>query len=145
MVTWKEFAAAEPDPADFVYVPKEKVVATGDAVIDWMPFFNDGYPEEWIQTVANLETLDIVQIVVGHGDPVPKSHLAYFRGYLTDLVGAVKKATADGMPLPDMKKKVAEDLAGKYETTMSKYPLGRYRDRIDANVEQVYTKTAKKS
>jgi len=26
----------------FIYLPKEKVVATGDALIDWMPFMNDG-------------------------------------------------------------------------------------------------------
>ncbi|PYN76180.1 MAG: hypothetical protein DMD97_13235, partial [Candidatus Rokuibacteriota bacterium] len=29
----------------YIYLPKEKVVATGDALIDWMPFLNDGYPE----------------------------------------------------------------------------------------------------
>jgi glyoxylase-like metal-dependent hydrolase (beta-lactamase superfamily II) len=129
----------------FVYLPKEKVVATGDAVIDWMPFFNDGYPEDWIQTVANLERLDVERIIVGHGEPATRSHLAYFRGYLTDIVGAVKKAAADGMPLDDMKKTIAADLAPKYEASMSKYPLGRYRDRIDLNVEQVYLKTVKKS
>jgi cyclase len=127
----------------FVYLPKEKVLVTGDAVIDWMPFFNDGYPEDWIQTMAALEKLDVSQVVVGHGDPAPKSHLAYFRGYLTDLVGAVKKGAADTMPLADLKKKIAEDLAPKYEKPMSKYPLGRYRDRIDANVEQVHNKTVK--
>src|SRR5262249_32421202 len=127
----------------FIYLPKEKVVAARDAVTDWMPFFGDGYPEDWIQTVAALEKLDVSQVIVGHGDPQPKSHLTFFRGYLTDLVGAVKKATADKTPLDDMKKKIAEDLAGKYEKPMSKHPLGRYRDRIDANVEQVYTKLAK--
>jgi len=31
----------------YIYLPKEKVVATGDAVVDWMPFMNDGFPEEW--------------------------------------------------------------------------------------------------
>jgi glyoxylase-like metal-dependent hydrolase (beta-lactamase superfamily II) len=127
----------------FVYMPKEKILVTGDAVIDWMPFFNDGYPEDWIQTVAALEKLDINQVVVGHGDPQPKSHLTYFRGYLTDLVGGVKKGIAEKMPLADMKTKVAADLAGKYEQPMSKHPLGRYRDRIDANVEQVYNKLPK--
>jgi cyclase len=129
----------------FVYLPKEKVVATGDAVIDWMPFFNDGYPEDWIQTVAALEQLDVEHVIVGHGDPAPKSHLPYFRGYLTDLVGAVKKGAADKMPLDDMKKRIADDLAPKYEKPMSKWPLGRYRDRIDANVEQVYNKIVKTS
>ena len=129
----------------FTYLPKEKVLVTGDAVVDWMPFLNDGYPEEWIQSVATLEKLDVEQIVVGHGEPAPKSHLTFFRGYLTDLVDGVKKAAAAGMSLDDMKKKVAEDLAPKYEKGMSKYPLGQYRDRIGVNVEQAYNKTVKKS
>ena len=129
----------------FIYMPKEKVLATGDAVVDWMPFLNDGYPEEWIQTVAELEKLDIERVIVGHGDPAPKSHLTFFRSYLTDLVGSVKKAAADGMSLDDMKKKIADDLAPKYENGMSKYPLGQYRDRIGLNVEQAYNKTVKKS
>ncbi len=30
----------------YLYLPKEKVVATGDALIDWMPFLNDGFPED---------------------------------------------------------------------------------------------------
>jgi glyoxylase-like metal-dependent hydrolase (beta-lactamase superfamily II) len=129
----------------FIYLPKEKVLATGDAVVDWMPFLNDGYPEEWIQTVAELEKLDVERVIVGHGDPAPKSHLVFFRSYMTDLVGSVKKAAADGMSLEDMKKKVADDLAPKYEKGMSKYPLGQYRDRIGLNVEQAYNKTVKKS
>ena len=129
----------------FIYMPKEKVLVTGDAVVDWMPFLNDGYPEEWAQTVGELEKLDIERVIVGHGEPAPKSHLTFFRGYLTDLVAAVKKAAADGMSLDDMKKKVADDLAPKYEKGMSKYPLGQYRDRIGLNVEQAYNKTVKKS
>ena len=68
-------------------------MATGDAVIDWMPFLNDRYPEDWVQTVAALERLDIVQIP-GHGSPAPKSQLAFFRGYLSDL------ARGTGRPLP---------------------------------------------
>jgi cyclase len=129
----------------FIYLPKEKVVATGDAVVDWMPFLNDGYPEDWSQTVGELEKLDVNTLIVGHGEPAPKSHLTFFRGYMTDLVGAVKKAAADGMPLDDMKKKVADDLAPKYEKGMSKYPIGQYRDRIGLNIEMVYNKAVKKS
>ena len=105
-------------------MPKEKVVATGDAVVDWMPFLNDGYPEEWAQTVAALEKLDIVQIIPGHGEPAPKAHLVFFRGYLTDLVAAVKTAAAGGATLDEMKTKVADQLAPKYEKGMSRYPVG---------------------
>ena len=30
----------------FIYLPQEKVIVTGDAVVDWMPFLGDGYPPE---------------------------------------------------------------------------------------------------
>ena len=129
----------------FVYLPKEKVVVTGDALIDWMPFLNDGFPEDWVQTLTALEKLDFTHIIPGHGGVLPKSHLAFFRGYLTDLIAAVKKGGADGASLDDMKKTIGDQLAPKYEAGMSKHPLGRYRDRIGQNVEMVYLKVVKKA
>jgi len=129
----------------FVYLPKDKVVVTGDALIDWMPFLNDGYPEEWVQTLTALEKLDFTHIVPGHGEVVPKEQLAFFRGYLADLVAAVKKASAAGASLDEMKRSVGDELAPKYERGMSKYPLGQYRDRVGTNVEMVYLKVVKKA
>jgi len=129
----------------YIYLPKEKVIATGDALIDWMPFLNDGYPEDWVKTLTALEKLDFTHIIPGHGDVLPKSHLTFFRGYLTDLIDGVKKAAGAGATLDEMKSKVADQLAPKYESGMSKYPLGRYRDRIGQNVEMVYRKVVQKS
>jgi glyoxylase-like metal-dependent hydrolase (beta-lactamase superfamily II) len=129
----------------FIYLPKEKVVATGDALIDWMPYLNDGYPEDWVQTLNALEKVDFTRVIPGHGEVVSKDHLGFFRGYLTDLVAAVKQAAADGAGLDEMKREIAERLAPKYEQGMSKYPLGQYRDRIGLNVEMVYQKVAKKA
>jgi glyoxylase-like metal-dependent hydrolase (beta-lactamase superfamily II) len=129
----------------YVYLPKEKVVATGDAVVDWMPFLNDGYPEEWVQTLDALQKLDIMRVIPGHGDPVDKSHLVFFRAYLSDLIAAVKKGAADGATLDQAKKAIADQLAPKYEKGMSKYPLGRYRDRIAQNIEVVHAKVVKKA
>jgi glyoxylase-like metal-dependent hydrolase (beta-lactamase superfamily II) len=129
----------------FIYMPKEKVLATGDAAVDWMPFMNDAYPEEWAQTLGELEKLEITQVVVGHGNPAPKARLTLLRNYFTDLVAAVKKTAAEGATVDEMKKKVADDLAPKYEREMSKYAFGQYRERIAANIEQTYNKTVKKS
>ena len=84
----------------FIYLPKEKVVATGDALIDWMPFMNDGYPEDWINTLTALEKLEFTSIVPGHGEVRPKSQLAFFRGYFVDLIAAVKKARPTRPPWP---------------------------------------------
>ena len=129
----------------FTYLPKEKVVATGDALIDWMPFMNDGYPEDWITTLTALEKLDFASIIPGHGEVRPKSHLVFFRGYFVDLIDAVKKAAADKATLAEMQTKIGDQLAGKYEAGMSKYPLGRYRDRVGQNVEMIYKKVVQKA
>src|SRR5689334_23070560 len=124
----------------FIYLPKEKVVATGDALIDWMPYLNDGFPEDWIGTLDALERYDFTRVIPGHGEVVAKDRLQFFRGYLSDLVSSVKQAAAEGAGLEEMKKTLAERLSPKYEQGMSKYPLGQYRDRIGLNVEMVYRK-----
>jgi cyclase len=129
----------------FIYLPREQVVASGDALIDWMPFLNDGYPEDWVQTLNALEKFDFTRVIPGHGEVISKDHLAFFRGYLTELIAAVKQAAADGASLDEMKRAVAEQLAPKYERAMSKYPLGQYRDRIGLNVEMVYQKVVKQT
>ncbi len=129
----------------FTYLPKEKIVATGDALIDWMPFLNDGYPEDWVQTLTALEKLRFDHIIPGHGNVSPRNQLRFFRGYLADLIAAVKKAATEGASLDEMKKTIAEQLAPKYERDMSKHPLGQYRDRVGLNVEMVYQKVVKKA
>jgi cyclase len=128
----------------YVYLPKEKVVVTGDAVIEWMPFLNDGYPEEWVQTLSALETVDFTHMILGHGEVVSKEHLTFFKGYLTDLIASVRKAAADGGTLEEMQNMIPDQLAPRYESRMSKYPLGQYRDRIGVNIETVYTKVVQK-
>src|SRR5712671_1380567 len=116
---------AHTDGDVFVYLPKEKLVATGDALIDWMPFLNDGYPEDWVQTLTALEKLRFDHIIPGHGNVSPRNQLRFFRGYLADLMAAVKKAATEGASLDEMKKTIAEQLAPKYERGMSKHPLGQ--------------------
>lgn len=129
----------------FIYLPKEKVVASGDALVDWMPFLNDGFPEEWVQTLSALEKFDFMHIIPGHGEVASREQLTFFRGYLADLIAAVKKAAADGGNLEEMKKVLPDQLASKYEQGMSKYPVGRYRDRVAVNIEAVYNKVVKKA
>jgi cyclase len=131
---------AHTDGDIFIYLPTEKVIATGDAVVDWMPFLGDGYPEDWIQTLNALEQVDFTHIIPGHGDVVTKERISFLRSYLTDLIAAVQQADAAGANLEEMMPTVADQLAPKYEYGMSKYPLGQYRDRIGTNIEAVYQK-----
>ena len=124
----------------FIYLPKEKVIATGDAVVDWMPFLGDGYPEDWIHTLDALAQVDFTHIIPGHGDVMTKDGIAFLRGYLTDLIAAVKDAAAAGASLEEMQAGVADQLAPQYEAGMSRYPLGQYRERIGVNIAAVYQK-----
>jgi hypothetical protein len=57
----------------------------------------------------------------------------------------VKSTAAAGATLDEMKTKVADQLAPKYEKGMSKYPVGQFRDRIGLNVEMVHKKVVAKS
>jgi cyclase len=49
------------------YLPKEKILASGDLVDYPLPNVFDGYPAEWIQTLQKLAQLDAQMIVPGHG------------------------------------------------------------------------------
>src|SRR5207244_8905150 len=83
----------------FVYLPKEKVVVTGDAVIGWTPYMGDGYPEDWVATLDRLAELDFTHIIMGHGEPVGRDWLRTFRGYVHDMVEAVREQTVRGATL----------------------------------------------
>jgi len=118
-----------------VYLPKQKVVATGDLLHGWMPFMGDSYPPEWVATLDALDKLDFDTIVGGHGSVKPRSHLRFFRNYLADLIEAVKAAARGrGETLEQAKISVAAALAPKYEAGMD----GRFAGSVGANIEKVY-------
>ena len=95
----------------FVYLPREKVVITGDAVIGWTPFMGDGYPEDWADTVDRLAQLDFTHMIMGHGEVAGRDWLRTFRGYVHDLVEAVRSDVAAGATLDEVKERVPARLA----------------------------------
>ncbi|HEV8676218.1 MAG TPA: MBL fold metallo-hydrolase [Methylomirabilota bacterium] len=123
----------------FVYLPKEKLVVTGDAVIGWTPFMGDGYPEDWGRTLARLEQFDFTQMLMGHGEPAGKDWLRLFRGYVEDLVAAVRQEAAAGASLDEVRQRVPDRLAPKYEAAFSKYGSYRpWRSLVLTNIERAY-------
>ena len=116
------------------YLPKQRVVATGDLLHAWMPFMGDGYPPEWVATLDALDKLDFDHIIGGHGPVKPKSHLRFFRNYLADLIDAVRGARGRGQTLEQAKTTVAAELRPKYEAGMD----GRFAGSVGANIEKVY-------
>jgi glyoxylase-like metal-dependent hydrolase (beta-lactamase superfamily II) len=116
------------------YLPKQRVVATGDLLHGWMPFMGDSYPPEWVATLDALDKLEFDHIIGGHGSVKPKSHLRFFRNYLADLIEAVRGARGRGETLDQAKVSVAAALKPKYDEGMG----GRFSGSVGANVEKVF-------
>ena len=123
----------------FVYLPREKVVITGDAVIGWTPFMGDGYPEDWVTTIDRLAELDFDTLIMGHGRPAGRDWLRTFRGYVHDMVEAVREEVARGATLDEVKQRVPTRLAPTYEKAFSTYEHYRpWRTGLLANIERTY-------
>jgi cyclase len=116
------------------YLPKQRVVATGDLLHGWMPFMGDSYPTEWVATLDALDKLEFDHIIGGHGTVKPKAHLKVFRNYLADLIDQVREARSRGESLTQAQTSVARTLKPKYDAAMG----GRFDDAIAGNVEKVF-------
>jgi glyoxylase-like metal-dependent hydrolase (beta-lactamase superfamily II) len=123
----------------FVYLPKEKVVVTGDAVIGWTPFMGDGYPEDWVRTLDRLAELPWDTLIMGHGEPAGRDWLRTFRGYIHDMVEAVREEAATGASLDEVKPRVTARLAPTYEAAFAGYRHYRpWRQGLLGNIERTY-------
>ena len=89
-------------PGDtYVYLPKEKILISGDILVSPVPFAVGGtFPQAWIETLEKLDAMDIETIIPGHGDverdkQYLQQNLKLFKHVLAD----VKDAKAQGMSL----------------------------------------------
>jgi len=123
----------------FVYLPKEKIVITGDAMIGWTPYMGDGYPEDWAGTLDHLAQLDFTHIIMGHGEVAGRDWLRAFRSYVHDMVEAVRHEVAAGATLDEVKPRVTAKLAPTYEKPFSRYGEYRpWRAGLLANIERTF-------
>ena len=116
------------------WLPKERVVATGDLLHGWMPYMGDSFPPEWVATLDALDKLEFDHIIGGHGTVKPRGHLKFFRDYLADLVAAVRAARGRGETLAQATASVAAALKPAYDAGMD----GRFAGSVGANIEKVY-------
>jgi cyclase len=69
-----------------VYLPKEKVLCTGDLLVHDVANLIDGYVNEWPDALERLKPIDFVDVIPGHGDPFKgKERIDWFQAYLRDL------------------------------------------------------------
>src|SRR5471032_2507301 len=92
-----------------VYLPKEKVLCSGDLLVNGLPNLIDGYVNDWPDALEKLKAIDFVDVIPGHGEPFKgKERIDWLQAFLRDLwkqAGALhdeKLAAADAGRRIDM-------------------------------------------
>ena len=78
-----------------VYLPRERIVITGDMLTTGLSNMSDAFVNEWVTTLDELKKLDFDTVLPGHGDAfTDKAKIDYFQAYLRDVwteVGRLKQ------------------------------------------------------
>jgi cyclase len=99
----------------WVYLPKEKVLISGDALHGGTPFMADSYPYDWIRTLDAAEKLDFNQDIGGHGNVIQgKQVFELWKQYFRDLMQLTADAYASGATREQAQNQVAERLMERY-------------------------------
>lgn len=96
---------ANTDGDAIVWLPKEKILATGDIVVHPIPYGFGSYPRDWIETLGKIRALPWEILVPGHGelqrDP---SYLLLLERTLASLREQAAAAVAKGLDLEGFRK-----------------------------------------
>jgi cyclase len=86
-------------PGDsFLYLPDDKIVVTGDLLINPVTFGLGSYPTGWLKTLEDIDRLDARVIVPGHGEALrDKTLLHATMDVLRALLAEGKEAKARGL------------------------------------------------
>lgn len=76
-----------------VYLPKEKIIASGDLIVYPVPYLFGGYPSDYIKTLDRLNQLDFQTIVPGHGEVLHgnagKNYVNLLSGFTQTVISEV--------------------------------------------------------
>jgi cyclase len=75
-----------------VYLPKEKILVTGDLLVHPIPYLGGGFPADHLATLRNMALMDVQTFVPGHGDVLhDKQYLNKVINLLSVVVTEVRK------------------------------------------------------
>ena len=90
-----------------LFLPKERIVCSGDLIEGGISYMGDGYFDEWVATLEAFKQLDFAVCLPGHGRPFnDKAHVTALQSYLTDVVEQVARIRAQGIPAEEALKRL---------------------------------------
>jgi cyclase len=102
-VEFRHFGWAHTRGDGFAYLPKEQVLATGDAVVNG-PYnnVNDAYIENWPSVLRAAQKLKVKYVLPGHGLPGGRELLSGQEQFMTELFKAVKDGAGQGKKVEEL-------------------------------------------
>jgi glyoxylase-like metal-dependent hydrolase (beta-lactamase superfamily II) len=90
-----------------VYLPREKVVITGDFLTAGMSNLSDSYPDEWANSLDVLKKLDFTTVLPGHGEAyTDKAKIDYYQAYLRDAWAQASRLKQQGVSAEEASKRI---------------------------------------
>ena len=90
-----------------VYLPKERLIATGDLLTAGPAYLGDSYITEWIATLEKLKAVDFDTVLPGHGDAFKgKAKIDHFQAYLRDFWTQAQQMHRKGVPADEAAKQI---------------------------------------
>jgi glyoxylase-like metal-dependent hydrolase (beta-lactamase superfamily II) len=90
-----------------VYLPRERVVATGDLLGANPSYLGDAFVSEWRTTLDRLRALDFDTILPGHGDVIEgKAKIDHFQAYLADFWTQVRALHDQGLSAEEAARRI---------------------------------------
>jgi glyoxylase-like metal-dependent hydrolase (beta-lactamase superfamily II) len=90
-----------------VFLPRERIVCTGDLMESQLAYMGDAFFDEWVATLEALKKLDFDVVLPGHGAPFrDKGHITAFQSYLTDVTAQVTNLKKQGVAAEEAAKRV---------------------------------------
>ena len=90
-----------------VFLPKERVVMTGDFLTSGLSNMSDSYPEEWATSLDALKKLDFETVLPGHGEAfTDRANIDYFQAYLRDVWKETSRLKKEGVSAEEAARRV---------------------------------------
>jgi glyoxylase-like metal-dependent hydrolase (beta-lactamase superfamily II) len=90
-----------------VYLPRERVLCTGDVLVNQVANLIDGYVDVWPAALETLRTIDFVDVIPGHGEPFKgKERIDWFQAYLRDIWQQASRLHAAGTPADEAARRI---------------------------------------
>lgn len=82
-----------------VYLPKERVLCSGDLITAGLSYMGDAFVNDWPASLEAMKALDFEHVIPGHGEPFTgKARIDAFQAYLRDLWNQTTKLHKEGVP-----------------------------------------------